>query len=39
MNKLVTEFIGTFFLFLTIGCTVLAAPAVASFRPWRSARP
>ncbi|HEY4310707.1 MAG TPA: aquaporin [Pirellulales bacterium] len=24
MNKLVTEFIGTFFLFLTIGCSVLA---------------
>lgn len=26
MNKLATEFIGTFFLFLTIGLTVLAAP-------------
>jgi aquaporin Z len=29
MNKLVTEFIGTFFLVLTIGCTVIgAAPGV-----------
>jgi aquaporin Z len=26
MNKYATEFIGTFFLVLTIGCTVLAAP-------------
>lgn len=27
MNKLLTEFIGTFFLVLTIGCTVIGAPA------------
>jgi len=27
MNKLATEFVGTFFLVLTIGCTVVGAPA------------
>jgi aquaporin Z len=27
MNKLLTEFIGTFFLVLTIGCTVVGSPA------------
>jgi aquaporin Z len=27
MNKLITEFIGTFFLVLTIGCTVIGNPA------------
>jgi aquaporin Z len=27
MNKLITEFIGTFFLVLTIGCTVIAPSA------------
>jgi aquaporin Z len=27
MNKYLTEFIGTFFLVLTIGCTVIGAPA------------
>jgi len=29
MNKLLTEFIGTFFLVLTIGCTVLAGVTIA----------
>src|ERR1044071_1180243 len=27
MNKYICEFIGTFFLVLTIGCTVIGAPA------------
>ena len=39
MNKYVVEFIGTFFLVLTIGCTVITMVAVASFRRSRSARP
>ena len=33
MNKPATEFIGTFFLVLTIGCTVLAAPASGVIPP------
>ncbi len=33
MNKYVTEFIGTFFLVLTIGCTVLAPPEAGVIPP------
>jgi len=33
MNKYATEFIGTFFLVLTIGCTVLAAPSAGVIPP------
>ena len=37
MGKLLTEFIGTFFLVATIGFTVIA-PAPATWRRWRLAR-